>query len=89
MRTIFLQDTGSTILPRYRLNKSIKNIICPIYLLIICRNPGVSLDKVIPVYLSADKWEQIREEARKLGVGPTTLARMWIFERLRQQVKAR
>jgi hypothetical protein len=46
------------------------------------------LDKVIPVRLPADKWEQIREEARELGVGATTLARMWILERLRQRVKA-
>ena len=46
------------------------------------------LDKVIPVRLSADKWEEIRQEARELGIGPTTLARMWILERLRQQVKA-
>jgi hypothetical protein len=46
------------------------------------------LDKVIPVRLSADKWEQMREEARELGIGPTTLARMWILERLRQRVKA-
>ena len=45
------------------------------------------LDKVIPVRLPADKWEQIREEARELGVGPTTLARMWILERLRSRVK--
>jgi hypothetical protein len=45
------------------------------------------LDKVIPVRLPSDKWEQIREEARELGVGPTTLARMWILERLRQRVK--
>jgi len=45
------------------------------------------LDKVIPVRLPADKWEQIREEARDLGVGPTTLARMWILERLRSRVK--
>lgn len=45
------------------------------------------LDKVIPVRLPADKWEQIREEARELGVGPTTLARMWILEHLRQRVK--
>lgn len=47
------------------------------------------LDKVIPVRLSADKWEQIREEARELGIGPTTLARMWILERLRQRVKVK
>lgn len=46
------------------------------------------LDKVIPVRLSAEKREEIRKEARELGVGPTTLARMWILERLRQQVKA-
>ncbi|MDO8717312.1 MAG: hypothetical protein Q7J73_10995 [Dehalococcoidales bacterium] len=46
------------------------------------------LDKVIPVRLPADKWEQIREEARELGVGPTTLARMWILQHLRQRVKA-
>lgn len=45
------------------------------------------LDKVIPVRLPADKWEQIREEARELGVGPTTLARMWLLERLRQRIK--
>lgn len=46
------------------------------------------LDKVIPVRLSADKWEELRREAREMGIGPTTLARMWILERLRQGVKA-
>jgi hypothetical protein len=46
------------------------------------------LDKVIPVRLSEDKWEELRREARELGVGPTTLARMWLLERLRQRVKA-
>jgi hypothetical protein len=45
------------------------------------------LDKVIPVRLPADKWERIREEARELGIGPTTLARMWLLERLRSRVK--
>ena len=47
------------------------------------------LDKVIPVRLSAEKWEELRREAHELGIGPTTLARMWILERLRQQTKAR
>jgi hypothetical protein len=42
------------------------------------------LDKVIPVRLSADKWEALREEARELGVGPSTLVRMWVLEKLRQ-----
>jgi len=46
------------------------------------------LDKVIPVRLSSDKWEELRKEARELGIGPTTLARMWILEHLRQRVKA-
>jgi hypothetical protein len=40
------------------------------------------LDKVIPVRLRADHWEQLRELAGDIGVGPTTLARMWIIERL-------
>lgn len=41
------------------------------------------LDKVIPIRLPAAEWEKLRKEARKLGVGPTTLARMWILERMR------
>ena len=47
------------------------------------------LDKVIPVRLSADKWEQIRAEARELGVGPSTLARIWILEHLRNNTTQR
>jgi hypothetical protein len=46
------------------------------------------LDKVIPVRLSAEKWAELRKEAQELGIGPTTLARMWILERLRQRTKA-
>jgi len=46
------------------------------------------LDKVIPIRLSADKWEELRKEAREMGIGPTTLARMWILERLRQSMKS-
>jgi hypothetical protein len=42
------------------------------------------LDKVIPVRLPSDKWEELRREARELGVGPTTLARMWILQELRR-----
>ena len=43
------------------------------------------LDKVVPVRLRAVDWEKLRTEARELGVGPTTLARMWILERLRRR----
>jgi len=46
------------------------------------------LDKVIPVRLSTEKWEELRVEAKELGIGPTTLARMWILERLRHKVRA-
>ena len=41
------------------------------------------LDKVVPVRLSSDVWVRLRKEARELGVGPTTLARMWILTLLR------
>jgi hypothetical protein len=41
------------------------------------------LDKVIPVRLTDDKWSALRHEAIELGIGPTTLARMWILEKLR------
>jgi len=43
------------------------------------------LDKVIPVRLSAGAWTRLRREASELGVGPTTLARMWLLERLRSR----
>jgi hypothetical protein len=46
------------------------------------------LDKLVPVRLSSDKWEELRREARELGVGPTTLARMWTLEKLRQVLLA-
>ena len=46
------------------------------------------LDKVVPVRLASDKWEELRREARELGIGPTTLARMWILKKLRDS-KAR
>lgn len=47
------------------------------------------LDKVIPVRLSSAKWEELRREAQELGIGPTTLARMWILEKLRHAALAK
>ena len=41
------------------------------------------MDKVIPVRMPSDSWEELRREAHELGVGPSTLARMWILEKLR------
>lgn len=43
-----------------------------------------SLDKVVPVRLSSAKWLELRQEAMELGIGPSTLARMWILEKLRR-----
>ncbi len=51
-----------------------------------CSGP---LAKVVSMRLPAEKWEELRHEARELGVGPTTLARMWILEKLRQMLVAR
>ena len=47
------------------------------------------LDKVVPVRLPSETWEQLRREAAELGIGPTTLARMWILEKLRSVTAAR
>ncbi len=47
------------------------------------------LDKVIPVRLPSEAWEDLRREARELGIGPTTLSRMWILEKLRSVRAAR
>jgi len=46
------------------------------------------LDKVIPVRLASEQWRQLRGEAREMGIGPSTLARMWILERLRAKAGA-
>lgn len=44
------------------------------------------LNKIIPVRLPSEKWEEERRETHELGAGPTTLARMWILEKLRDVV---
>ncbi len=47
------------------------------------------LDKVVPVRLAADRWEQLRCEARDRGIGPSTLVRMWVLEKLREVTRNR
>jgi DNA-binding CsgD family transcriptional regulator len=42
----------------------------------------VPLDKVVPVRLSTDHWQRLRKQAAEFGIGPSTLCRMWILERL-------
>ena len=45
------------------------------------------LKMVISVRLSVEKWEELHKVAEELGIGPITLARMWILERLQQKIK--
>ena len=42
------------------------------------------LDIVVPVRMPKSKWEALRREAREIGLGPSTLARVWILERLKE-----
>ena len=46
------------------------------------------LEKVIPIRLSGEKWEQIKTESKELGVSASTLARMWILDGLRRHHNA-
>lgn len=43
------------------------------------------LEKVIPVRMSDEHWRLLRQEAQELGVGPSTLLRMWVLEKLRER----
>ena len=44
-----------------------------------------SLDIAAPVRLSDAVWKAVRADARVVGVGPSTLVRIWVRERLRQK----
>jgi hypothetical protein len=41
------------------------------------------LGKVVSMRLTDRQWQALYAEARELGVGPTTLARMWVLKELR------
>jgi predicted DNA binding CopG/RHH family protein len=43
-----------------------------------------NLSHVLALRLDQQTLEELREQARKKGIGPTTLARMWIRERLQR-----
>jgi hypothetical protein len=43
---------------------------------------------VVPVRIPSDRWADLRREADEIGVGPSTLLRIWVLERLRRK-KAR
>ena len=43
-------------------------------------------EKEIRIRLSQDSWEQIGEEARRLRMSPTAIARKWVLEGLNRQI---
>ncbi len=43
------------------------------------------LSEGITIRLTPDVLADLRARATEMGIGPTTLARMWILERLREQ----
>ncbi len=44
-----------------------------------------SLTSGLNVRFDPDTLRQLRERARSMGIGPTTLVRMWVLERLRAE----
>jgi hypothetical protein len=42
------------------------------------------LDKVVPVRLSSQQWARLRREAARRGLGPSSLLRMWMTEKLEE-----
>lgn len=45
--------------------------------------PREPLTKMIAVRLSTDQWKMLYGVAKEMGIGPATLSRMWILERLK------
>jgi hypothetical protein len=45
---------------------------------------GPELASRLTVRFDRADWQQLTEHARELGIGPSTLVRIWIKERLRQ-----
>ncbi|MGI8403503.1 MAG: CopG family antitoxin [Thermomicrobiales bacterium] len=44
-----------------------------------------NLTSVLTIRIDGDDFDQLAERAQELGIGASTLARMWIRERLRQE----
>ena len=45
-----------------------------------------TLEREIRIRLPQDKWEQIGEEAHRLRMSPTAIARKWVLEGLNRQI---
>jgi predicted glycoside hydrolase/deacetylase ChbG (UPF0249 family) len=44
-----------------------------------------NLSEVLPVRFDAETLDQLRAQARRKGLGPTQLVRMWVLERLQMK----
>ncbi len=40
------------------------------------------LQKIIPLRVSAEDWERLRKQAEGMGIGVSTLTRIWVMEKL-------
>lgn len=43
-----------------------------------------NLSELVPVRLAAESLVQLETEAKRMGIGTSTLIRMWVLERLQQ-----
>ena len=46
-----------------------------------------SLQKIIPIRVSQESWEQIKKEADRMGIGVSTLTRIWIMDDIQKLAK--
>ena len=44
-----------------------------------------NLQKTIPIRVSQENWEQIKKKADRMGIGVSTLTRIWIMDELAKQ----
>ncbi len=40
------------------------------------------LQKIIPIRVSEENWERLRKQAEGMGIGVSTLTRVWVMEKL-------
>ena len=45
------------------------------------------LQKIIPIRLSQENWKQIKKEADRMGIGVSTLTRIWIMDDIQKLAK--
>ena len=46
-----------------------------------------NLQKIIPIRVNQENWEQIKKEADRMGIGVSTLTRIWIMDDIQKLAK--